>query len=384
MLVVHNRYRSSLPSGENLAVDVEIEGLRASDSDIEVDNFFRDSDEVDSMDLASRFGAALAPLRGRPGMFASRLDSFRPDVVHLHNPYPLISPRVIKQSVDRGIRVVATIHNFRLRCINGLLFRDGAVCTDCEDRRVPLPGIVHACYRDSRLQSAMMTTALSAHRPLWDLVARYIAVSEFVAKRMSSWGIQDDRITIKSNPVRDPGPRTEPGHGFFFAGRLSEEKGIRLLLDAWAISGLDGSVRLVIAGDGPLRALVEKRVATSKSLQFVGQITPSQTAEWRRQTAVGVVSSVCFESHSAVGESFAHGRPVVTTNLGALSAAVDSTVGWISDPVVPQVAMCLRAANEPGAVAARSLAARERYEQVYRSRPLTDQLIEVYRQVMRS
>jgi glycosyltransferase involved in cell wall biosynthesis len=380
VLVVHNRYRSALPSGENLTVDAEVQGLRESVRGIDVDCFFRESDEVQSMHLRSRVGAAMAPLLGDhgEGSLARRLDTFQPDVVHLHNPYPLISPLAIKESADRGIPVVATIHNFRLRCINGLFFRDGAVCTECEFKRVPIPGFVHACYRESRVQSSVLATALTIHRPLWSRVARYIAVSPFVADRLRGWGVHEDRISIKANPVVDPGPLCEPGDGFLFAGRLSEEKGIELLLDAWELSGLDGSARLLIVGDGPLRSLVETRAKSSRSVTFLGQLSPARTAELRRETAVGVVSSICFESHSAVGESFAQGRPVVTTNLGALSSAVDETVGWVSAPEARHLAACLRAAHEPGAVAALSQPARARYELLYRSDLLTDQLIDIY------
>lgn len=386
VLVVHNRYRSALPSGENLTVDVEVEGLRESGRDVEVDCYFRDSDEVHNMGLRSRVGAAVAPLfgLGGDGSFEHKLDSFHPDVVHLHNPYPLISPRIIKQSTDRKIPVVATIHNFRLRCINGLFFRDGDVCTECEGRRIPVPGLIHACYRDSIIQSTVMTTALSIHRPVWNLVARYIAVSQFVADRLRGWGVEQDRISIKPNPVSDPGPLSEPGDGFLFAGRLSEEKGIELLLDAWELSGLDGLTRLLIVGDGPLRSTVQKRAESAKSVSFLGPISPAQTAQLRRETAVGVVSSICFESHSAVGESFAQGRPVVTTNLGALNSAVDETVGWVSKPDASSLAKCLRAAHEPGAVAALSPTARARYEQVYRSDLVTDQLVDIYGEVLKT
>ncbi|MEY4601586.1 MAG: hypothetical protein RLZZ201_1277, partial [Actinomycetota bacterium] len=110
------------------------------------------------------------------------LDRVRPDVVHLHNPYPLVSPTVIDDARERGVAVVATIHNFRLECMSGMLFRDGAICTACEAHRFPWPGVRHGCYRDSYAQSTVMASALAMHRRRWQGVSRFLAVSGFVKK----------------------------------------------------------------------------------------------------------------------------------------------------------------------------------------------------------
>ncbi len=212
-MVVHNEYRSAFPSGENRIVEDEIEGLRRAG--VEVQPYLRSSDELESMSVRDRMGAALAPLTGGSSRHAFRdaARSFRPDVVHLHNPYPLISPRLITWCRRMGIPVVATIHNFRLRCMNGQLYRDGAVCTLCESSATTLPGVTRGCYRESLPESALMGTALMVHRGAWSHVTRFIAVSDFVAERLESWGIDPQRIVVKVNPVDDPGPPGPPGVG---------------------------------------------------------------------------------------------------------------------------------------------------------------------------
>lgn len=383
VLVVHNRYRSHLPSGENRVVDDEVAAVRAAG--VDVATFIRSSDELTTLPPGARFRAALGPISGRPSRAAFRdfLRTVCPQVVHLHNPYPLISPTVIADAKAMGIPVVATIHNFRLRCMNGLLFRDGAVCTECEDRSTPWPGVRHGCYRNSTVQSCVMASALTRHRRAWSDVDRFLAVSDFVARRLTAWGLPSERIRVKPNPVVDPGPPPPLGEGFCFAGRLAEEKGIRLLLDAWARSGLDGRLPLRIAGDGPLRDEVAARCVASASATFEGLCTADELQAIRAATAVQVMPSLWFEAHPAIAESFALGRPVVATAVGALGDLVDPSVGWAVAPTPDALADALRAAADPAEVRLRGAAARERFLTTYEAARVTQSLLADYSAVAR-
>jgi glycosyltransferase involved in cell wall biosynthesis len=381
VLVVHNRYRQAMPSGENRVVDDELTALR--DAGAEVETFFRSSDELATMSMLGKARASVSPITGSASHTELRetLRRFAPDVVHVHNPYPLISPRVVEMASDAGASVVATIHNFRLQCMNGLMYRDGHICTECEGKSFPLAGIRHACYRESLPQSALMATAISLHRRRWDRVDRFIAVSEFVADRLVTWGVARDRIAVKPNPVLDPGSPAPPGRGFLFAGRLAEEKGILLLLDAWERSGLDGVEELLVAGDGPLLDEVTRRAQRLRSVTLLGVLEAVDIGRTRQRTAVGITCSLWFEAHPAVAESFAHGRPVIATSLGALGAIVDETVGWSAPPTVEGLSVALIAACDPDSVAQRGRAARARFIAEYRSDVVTDQLIGIYKSV---
>lgn len=381
VLVVHNRYRSELPSGENVIVDTEVQSLRSRGVDVQT--FFRSSDELQAMGPISSRTSSLSALTGHSSRrdFLEQLSDFNPDIVHLHNPYPLISPRVIEWSRNHSVPTVVTINNFRLRCMNGLMFRDGEICTKCEDRFVPWPGIVHSCYRDSQIGSVVMAGALTLHRKRWEGVDCFIAVSDFVADRLRSWGISDEYIVVKPNPVEDPGPPTPPGVGFLFAGRLSREKGVHLLLDAWRHASMGTRTRLVIAGDGPLKDLVIERSQQDQSIQYMGRVEPSGVANLRRQTAVGLLTSLWFEAHPAIAESFAFGRPVVATNVGALAEIVDSSVGWSSDPTVESLAKQLMNATNHDEILRRGQQARVRFFERYQESVVTDQLISIYESV---
>ncbi len=189
VLVVHNRYRSELPSGENQAVDGQIALLRSAGLDVET--YFRSSDEIAAFSRAKRLELAIRPTFSREDVAAigGVIGRFRPDVVHLHNVYPLISPAVIARAKSSDCRVVQTVHNFRHICASGSLFRDGATCTDCLGKSLPWPAVLHGCYRGSRMQSLALGTAIAHHRSTWAQVDRFLAVSEFVAELLTTAGI---------------------------------------------------------------------------------------------------------------------------------------------------------------------------------------------------
>ena len=367
-----------MPSGENRVVAAEVQALR--DAGVEVQTFFPSSDDVEAMSVLDKVQAGISPITGSSSkrQLSRLLREFAPDVVHLHNPYPLVSPHVLETSADAGVPIVATIHNFRLKCLNGLFYRDGHICTDCEGRRIPVPGVLHACYRESVPQSAVMATAIMVHRKRWDHVSRFIAVSDFVAERLRSWGIAGHRISVKPNPAPDPGPVGPLGRGFLFAGRLAEEKGILLLLEAWERSGLDGVEDLLIAGDGPLLEEVQRRAARMRSVSLLGLLDTDGIYEARRRTAVAVIPSLWFETHSSAPESFSHGRPVIATRVGALVSVVDNSVGWSVDPTPEGLASAMRSASDKRVATTRGESARARYQGCYRPDVVAAKLLEIY------
>ena len=179
VLIVHNRYRSELPSGENGVVDRDLRALRKGG--VEVRAHQRSSDELASWSPSRRAGLAVRSMR--PGTRDPELDrclrDFRPTVVHLHNPFPLGPPGVVAQAHAHGVRVVQTVHNYRHVCPSGVYYRDGSVCTDCRGRRVAWPAALHGCYRNSRAQSAVMATAMRVHRRSFSAIDLFIAVSPF-------------------------------------------------------------------------------------------------------------------------------------------------------------------------------------------------------------
>lgn len=376
VVVAHNRYRQAQPSGENTVVDAEIEQLRAAG--VEVLPFLRSSDEIAALPATAKVLLPVSPIWApRAQQELSRLIiEHRPDVLHLHNPYPLLSPWVVRTAHGHGVPVVQTVHNYRQVCSSGLYFRDGMICQDCRGRAFGLPAIVHRCYRGSRAQSAVMATALAVHRPTWRSVDRYIALTSAVDEHLREYGIPPDRIVVKPNGIPDPGPPPPLGTGFLYFGRLSPEKGLALLLDAWRRhpDGTLGPLR--IAGDGDLRPLAEAAAAERGDVDYLGPLDRAGVAAALRAAAVVVAVPTWHDVlPTVVIEALAAGRPVLGTALGGLPYLVGDA-GWTVPPDPAALAAALPAALAgAGALAA---AARTRYERTFHPDVVTKQLIDVY------
>jgi glycosyltransferase involved in cell wall biosynthesis len=360
VLVVHNRYRSALPSGENRVVDLEVATM--AEAGVEVETYFQESDDIASFGPIAKAAMAVRPTYSFADTTAVRrlIRRFRPDVVHLHNPYPMISPAVVRVAKAEGVPVIQTVHNVRHACVAGSFFRDGAVCEDCRGRTLPIPAIMHGCYQGSRVNTLPMAVAATLHRSTWQHVDRFLPISEFVGSVLRSVGIPDERITVKANGIVDPGPPAPIGDGYLFFGRLDPEKGLGLLLDAWSAAELPNQ-RLTIAGDGPLRAEVEAAARANPTIDYVGLLDRDGVQQALRQSAVVVVPSLWYEGLSITAlEALAAGRPVLSTWMGSLAELIDG-VGWVVEPKPTAFADGLRASVDGDARASFGAAARDRY-----------------------
>ena len=336
VLVAHNFYRSSAPSGENQLVRAEVALLR--EGGIDVVEMFEDSDTIPG-GVAGVLRAAPGPVYSPSGVrrFERLLESTRPDLVHLHQVQPLISPWVVRVAGRHGVPVVQTVHNYRHGCANGLHLRDHRVCTDCVGTRLGLPAVEHGCYRDSRVQTVPVALGMVAHRRTWrNGVARYLALTPFMRDMLVTYGLPADRITVRPTWVPDPGSAGEPGQDVVYVGRLDEAKGIDLLLGAWALAqrrGLHPRQRLVVAGDGPLRDLVTAAADVDPTVTWLGQVAPERVAQAMADAAYVVVPSRVFEGYPlAVAEAFGRGRGVLTVSGGSVGTIVDAETGWVVDP----------------------------------------------------
>lgn len=408
--MAHNRYREAQPSGENTIVDVEIAQLTAAG--VEVLPFIRSSDEIPSMSKAAKALLPISPIWApRAQQDLSRLlTEHRPDVLHLHNPYPLISPWVVRTAHRHGVPVVQTVHNYRQVCSSGIYFRDGVICQDCKGRALGVPAIRHRCYRDSAAQSALMATTLAVHRGTWRSVDRFIALTSAIADHLRDYGIPDDRIVVKPNAVPDPGRPAPLGDGFLYMARLSPEKGVDLLLDAWRRHPVGTLGTLRIAGDGELRALVEAAAAERPDVVYLGQLDRAGVRAAVEASAVVIAASMWHDVlPTVIIEALASGRPVLGTALGGIPYLVGADAphepagtgpaetasavvggggspmpagiglgeaGWVvaPEPTALAAALPVARAGAPGL----ALAARARYERTFHPDVVTKQLIDIY------
>jgi len=302
-------------------------------------------------------------------------------VLHLHNPYPLLSPWVVKTAHAHGVPVIQTVHNYRQVCAPGTYFRDGHICTDCKGRAFAWPAIKHKCYRDSLPQSAVMATALAAHRGTWRSVDRYIALTSEVAEHLRGYGIPAGRIVIKPNAVVDPGPPSPIGEGVLYAGRLAPEKGLALLLDAWSRhpDGALGTLR--IAGDGELRSLAERAAATRHDVIYLGPLDRAGVFTALAGSALLAAPSKWHDVlPTSIIEAQASGRPAIGTPLGGIPFVIGDA-GWVVEPDPGAWATALPiAVNEARGLTQK---AREHYESTFHPAVVMPQLINVYAHLKR-
>ncbi|MER6244685.1 glycosyltransferase [Streptomyces griseorubiginosus] len=386
VLVVHNRYASAQPSGENKVVDQEVELLRSGGHRVEL--FERRSDDIGSMSLLAK---AALPLRvpwnaAVRRELADRLRTERPDVVHVHNVFPLLSPAVLAACADAGVPAVATLHNYTQICPPGTLQRDGRPCTECVGS-TPLPAVRHGCYRGSRLATVPLAVSLSANRRRWwSGVERFLCISGAQRDVLVNAGMPAERLAVKHNFVPDPDARrTDTGEHVLYLGRLAEAKGVRLLMAAWDEIAAGGGVGvpLVIAGTGPLEAEVSAWAAGRDDVRWVGLLDTAECQKAIARSVAVVAPSTWLEAFGlVVVEAMAAGVPVVAAGHGAFVELVeDGVTGLLHRPgeSASLASGIRRIAAEPDRNRAMGEAARRRYEQGFSPAVGLDRLVEEYR-----
>lgn len=313
----------------------------------------------------------------------------RIDIVHCHNTFPQISPAVYYAAHRAGAAVVQTLHNYRLTCVNGLLMRDGKPCEACIGKFAPWRGVVHRCYRDSFAASATVYAMLSIHRAMgtWsERIDRYIALTEFARHVFVRAGLPGDRISVKPQFVDGGPPPNRPRERFaLFVGRLSEEKGVRPLLDSAAYFSAD--VPLVIVGDGPMRDEVRQACSRLDGVTWLGHRSQREVRDLMEQAAVLVLPSLWYEGFPRVlVEAYAAGLPVVASALGALTSVVrDKCTGVLVPPGnVQRIAHAVVDTVRSGRFSILGHAARQEYELRYTASANIAALMSIYREAIQS
>jgi len=301
-----------------------------------------------------------------------------PDLAHFHNTFPLISPSAYYAMRQMGVPVVQTLHNYRLLCPAATFLRDGVVCEECPESRSWLPAIRHRCYRDSRFGTTAVAGMLAFHRAAgtWQrMVNIYIALSEFARKKFIEGGLPPEQITVKPNFLAfDPSLGKGEGEYALFVGRLAEEKGIRLLAQAWRRLS---ETPLIIAGKGPLDSLEWPANVTA-----VGHQSKEQIFSLMRGARVLVFPSIWYEcSPMTIIEAFACGLPVIASNIGSVPEYVTHRgTGLLFQPadVEDLVRQVRWAFTHPEELRAMRGAARREYEQKYTADQNYKMLMDIY------
>jgi glycosyltransferase involved in cell wall biosynthesis len=387
IVLVHNAYRE--PGGEDVVFQSEKQLLeRAGHTVIP---YVRSNTELQDASLVDRIGIVPRMVWSKEARqsFAAILDAERPDLVHVHNTFIVISPSIYSACSERGIPVVQTLHNFRLLCPAASFFREGMVCEECVDQSL-LRSILHGCYRNSRAATGAVALTLATHRAMgtWQAsVTRYIALTDFAKKKFVAAGFPSERFVIKPNFADpDPGERLGAGEYALFIGRLDKTKGTRVLLDAW--KRLPVKYPLHMVGDGPDRQEMEAQVRELQlsEVTFRGRLPHAAAVEAVKGARFTIVPSTWYEGFPmCIVESFSCGTPVLCSRLGGMSEIVDDQrTGLHFNPGDPQdlADKAEWAWNHPLELARMGREARRKYETDYTAEKNYSLLMEIYKQAI--
>lgn len=372
VLFVHNAYQQR--GGEDSVVDDEVRLLR--EHGVLVELYRRDNHDIDAM---SKLSVARDTLWSKQTVreMGGLIHRVAPDVVHVHNTFPLISPSLYWAASARHVPVVQTLHNFRLLCPQAMLLREGKVCEDCVGK-LPWRGAVRGCYRNSLPQSSVLVAMLGLHRTMRTYahkVTRYVALNEFCREVFVRGGLPAERFRVKPNFVRDPGVTRQTRAGMLFVGRLSQEKGVNVLADALR-QCRDMSCEVI--GSGP----EEDFLHGVPNVTLSGWRQADYILDRMRAASALVIPSLCYESFPrTLVEAFACGLPVIASRQGAMAALIrEDETGLLFEPgnATDLARKLTWAENHPEAMYRMGKEARRDYETHYTPQHNLDMLLDIY------
>lgn len=321
ILVAHNYYQCR--GGEDQCFEDEIAQLEAHGHEV-----IKYTQHNDSIKDRNHFSVALTTLWSRKSYreVLELIREHRPDVMHCTNTFPLISPSVYYAAAKESVPVVQALHNFRMMCPGTYLLRDGKVCEECIGKTFAMPAVRHRCYRGSLAGSITVASLLSLHRLMrsWKKkVHAFYTLTEFSKQKLAGLGVEPDRIVVKHNCVipTPPPPEYVQRDYAVFAGRLSPEKGIDVMLDAW--NKHNPPCKLLIVGDGPLADVVAEAQKNNPMIEWVGQKSLEEVLSLMGSARCLIMPSVYFETFGrTIIEAYSVGTPVVVSRFGAMQELV--------------------------------------------------------------
>ncbi len=381
LLIAHNYYQHA--GGEDAVVANEMALLSQMGHDVTLHSV--DNHAIEGIGDKLRTFRDVVYSKASREAFARKIAEVRPDIVHVHNFFPLLTTSIYDACRQYGVPVVQTLHNFRITCAGALLLRDGKLCEKCVEGS-PYWGVVHRCYRGSIPGSLALARMIEANRSrgVWrDKVDAFIALSESAKVRYGRAGVPLDKILVKPNFAPDLGaPSADPRHGAIYVGRLSPEKGVRELIKAWHAVDYP----LTMAGDGPLGD--ELRASAPGNVTFLGRIPPADVHRRMREAALLVSPSTCLEAFPvALAEAFAAGLPAIVSDIGSPPEIVEHGRTGLHVPVgdAQALAACVNElVADPYTLAAYGRAARKTYSERYTPAVNYERLMEIYRHAQAS
>lgn len=325
ILQIHNFYQ--IPGGEDNVVRAEKELLESRGHT--VTSYYRHNDEIKKYGFFKKIGFVKNVFYSMRTVkeLAAIIDKDRPDITHVHNVFPLISPSAYYYLKSRGIPVTQTVHNYRFLCPNSLFYVNGAICEKCMNGNT-LPCLFRTCYKGSVLLSGLYAALFWVCRRRGTFrrnIDLFIALNNFVKGKLVGAGFRADSIEVEGNFLN----AGETNNLFakdkyaVFIGRISAEKGLMTLLESCRVLK---DLPLKIAGEGPLLGRVKDYVRFNRmsNVEVTGFVSGAEKNDLLKRAAVSIIPSEWYENFPmAVLESFAAGTPVIASRIGGLPELIE-------------------------------------------------------------
>jgi glycosyltransferase involved in cell wall biosynthesis len=387
ILIVHNRYQQH--GGEDFVVENESKLLRSKANEVrlvEVNN-----DHIHG--LSAKISASMDSIHSAKskGVMAELLNDFAPDIVHVHNLFPTLSPSILKACTEAGVPLVRTINNFRLVCPSGVLFRDGKICELCVGKHLAWPGVVHACYRQSHVGTLIvaLSTLGDRRRMTRNRWANHyiVGLTDFGVQKLIQGGLPNAVYHVKPNFLfDDPGIGSGDGGYFIFVARLVPEKGVKTLLRAWKTRC--SHLKLKIAGSGPLQDLVTEASRKNSNIEALGHTSQDETQALIKGATAMIFPSEWYEGFPmSILQSLAMGTPVIASNVGSMGHTIlheQTGLHFAAGDAFALSDQVLRLTGDPLLARRLRTGARKDYELKYTAETNYKSLMEIYQEVIAS
>jgi glycosyltransferase involved in cell wall biosynthesis len=389
VLSIHNSHRFGSSSGDDIVFKKEIELLKTRGHDV-----FCYNPSNDAFDDKGTWGKFLIALQIPWSVSSARcireiVRRKRPDVAHVHNFFPLISPSVYHVLQSEGVPIVQTLHDFRFLCVMAFFMRDGRICEECQGGSV-FRSIRYACFKDSRTQTIPVAFMLKLHQALGtfkEKISAFICLTESQRKMYKAAGFRSERLFRKPHFIEAAVSETgsKKGDCVVFIGRLGEEKGIGTLIDAWRALPV---IPLKVVGDGPDAHGFRRYIKAygPNNVEFLGHRSHGECMGILARARFLIMPSICYETFGLVMvEAFSRGRPVIASRLGAMAdIVVHGKTGLLFKPgdAADLAQKVSELWNDPSRCEAMGRAARREYEGKYTPESNYEMLMSIYRDVI--
>ena len=386
ILQIHNEYIN--PGGEEVVVSSEKSMLQSHGH--KVYQWILKNSSLKNLQIGQKIDTARQSIWSQSSydIVKKMICDLSPEIVHVHNTIPQISPSVFTACHDSKTPVVQTLHNYKLICPGSNLYRNEKICESCLDKKIPYPALVHGCYRNKKdyLSTSIYIAGLTynRYRGTYDQeVDQYIALTNFAKKKFLEGGLSEHQVSIKPNFIHsDPGIGKHDGQYVLYAGRLIPQKGVHTLLKAWSL--LDESIPLKVVGHGPLDYLISQN--SSKNIEYLGAVSRDDLMDLMRNATFLVFPTEWYEVFGLVLiEAFATGMPVIASRIGGVPEIVEEgESGWLfesgnSHDLAKIVELAWSDSVE---IKRRGYLARLRYEQEYTQERNYEVLMNIYRKII--